>query len=162
MALVGFRASRHTRVSILLLFRRNEAYGDFALSRAVKLNQNYTLPGAEDESAIFRQQGERCSYQSRQDVIRNVLRIVRMPVVELGDDALKRVEHVGISSRIKIGCGQSGSCMQHHQVTSSGMACMLLSKKRFYLIGDIQDLAFVVRFDRKTLHGRDFRHESPV
>jgi hypothetical protein len=41
----------------ILLFRRNEAYGDFALSRAVKLNQNYTLPSTEDESAMFRQQG---------------------------------------------------------------------------------------------------------
>jgi hypothetical protein len=39
---------------------------------------------------------------------------------------------------------------------------MLLSQKRFHLIGDIEDLAFVVRFDRKTLHCRDFTRESPV
>ena len=65
VALVAFRASRHQRVSILvllycsveMLLRRNDAYGDFALSRAVKLDQNYPLPGTEDESATFRQQG---------------------------------------------------------------------------------------------------------
>jgi hypothetical protein len=39
---------------------------------------------------------------------------------------------------------------------------MLLSQKRFHLIGDIEDLAFVVRFDRKTLHYGDFTRESPA
>jgi hypothetical protein len=42
------------------------------------------------------------------------------------------------------------------------MTCRLLSQKRFHLIGDIEDLAFVVRFDRKTLHCKDFTRESPV
>jgi len=70
--------------------------------RAVEFDEYHTLPGSQDELAASDRDEKRYADHGGKKVIRKMRRIMRVAVIQTGDDLSKGIQHIEISSRIEI------------------------------------------------------------
>lgn len=138
--------------SSTVLDGRNKCQRYLALAWAVQLNENDALPGSEDERASLDQQTDGGPHQRRQDVVRYVLRIVRMAVVELRNHSLKCIQHIGIGAGIEVGGGQGRGGVEYDEMTDSGPNSMVFAQQSLNAVCDVQDFPLAMGLDREPVH----------
>jgi hypothetical protein len=126
-----------------------EMKGQFPLARAVKLDQDDPLPGAEDERAGLDGEGERGAEERGQNVVGDVFRVVGMAVAQLRHHGLEGVEHVEVGAWIEIGGGEGRGGVEDVEAADAGGAGQMFLN----LSGDVDDLAFAVGGDGEMGHG---------
>ena len=103
---------------MILLFGR-DAERQFAFARTIEFYQHDPLPGAEQQLFFVERKRERGADQGRQNMVRHVRRIMRMPIAQLRNHNFKCIQHVEVRAGIEItGCQGRGG-VKNQQMTNA-------------------------------------------
>lgn len=108
------------------------------------------MPSAKYQRSFLDEQADRGPNQSRQDVIGHMLGVMRMTVVQFGDDVLQRIQHIDVGSGIEVGGSQRRGRMQNNQMTNSRTLAIVLVQVGRNRFSDIEDLALAVGLNRES------------
>jgi hypothetical protein len=89
-------------------------------------------------------------------VVGHVIGIVRMAIVELGDNSLECIEHVCVGTRVEVGGGERGCRMQDNKVAHARLAGILFAQQGLHTVSNIQNFALAVGLDHKPIHSPTF------
>jgi len=85
-----------------------------------------------------------------------MLEIVRMTIIQLGNDSFKRIQHIGIGTGIEVSRGQGGGGMQHDEMTHSRLTTVPIAQPILDLLGNVENLTLPMSFDREPIHSLTF------